>query len=458
MRGLVIGLFAVGLACGVGLPAMLGQANAQTQVSEKRELESGSNESSSARDEVPPLDLAALWNLALANNPTLVEAAAEAEAAGGRLTQAAKYPNPRFVYRESVLGTRQDPTGDLTLEASQEIVTAGKRRLDIAIAASGVNVASLAYQGKVFEALTRVRRLYSDYLSWQTSLQFSGATVAALEEGVEITRRHVEEAQIRPRTDLVRLRAVLQEARLRQSRAKINALATWRRLAAEVGLPDLPVPETVPERAAPPPHWELTGISDRIITSNTELKLKAAETERARIELDRAKAGAVPNVTVGGGYSANYPEKQHGALISIEAPLPLWDRKEGAIREAQARWAKAQAAERSAGNRLLGEAAEAFGRYRSSLQEVEEMTGSIIPALEESVQLVRRGYQTGVAAITFADVLLAEQSLSEARLRLAEARQGLGRAIADLEGQMQLGIGEELDCSSPAFQEKQRRP
>src|SRR5262245_5916996 len=76
-----------------------------------------------------PLDLPALWALALANNPTLREAAAEVEAVRGQGIQAGKYPNPRFAYRESVLGTTQDPAGDLTLEATQEIVTGGKRRL-----------------------------------------------------------------------------------------------------------------------------------------------------------------------------------------------------------------------------------------------------------------------------------------------------------------------------------------
>src|SRR5438445_7415661 len=39
---------------------------------------------------LPSLDLPVLWNLALANNPTLREAAAEVEAALGRRVQAAK--------------------------------------------------------------------------------------------------------------------------------------------------------------------------------------------------------------------------------------------------------------------------------------------------------------------------------------------------------------------------------
>ena len=51
-----------------------------------------------------PLDVRALWDLALANNPSLREAEAEVEAARGRQVQAGKYPNPGFTYEEESIG------------------------------------------------------------------------------------------------------------------------------------------------------------------------------------------------------------------------------------------------------------------------------------------------------------------------------------------------------------------
>src|SRR5438128_1296979 len=81
-----------------------------------------------------PLDLRALWGLTLANNPSLVEAAADVEAARGRRAQAGMYPNPRFVYVQDVIGSRVARQGNFALQLNQEIVTAGKRRLDQAVA------------------------------------------------------------------------------------------------------------------------------------------------------------------------------------------------------------------------------------------------------------------------------------------------------------------------------------
>src|SRR5262249_46924853 len=60
-----------------------------------------------------PVDLPVLWSLALANNPTLREAAAEVEAARGQVIQAGKYPNPRFTYTHDTLGNNQSPLGTI---------------------------------------------------------------------------------------------------------------------------------------------------------------------------------------------------------------------------------------------------------------------------------------------------------------------------------------------------------
>src|SRR5437764_527992 len=65
------------------------------------------------------LDLAALWNLALANSPSLREAAADVEVALGRRLQAEKYPNPRLGYSEENLGTSAGPAGAVKVQVTQ---------------------------------------------------------------------------------------------------------------------------------------------------------------------------------------------------------------------------------------------------------------------------------------------------------------------------------------------------
>jgi cobalt-zinc-cadmium efflux system outer membrane protein len=390
-----------------------------------------------------PLEFPALWELALAHNPWLMEAVADVDAARGRWIQARKYPNPRIAYTEDELGTTDGPPGNINVLVMQEIPTAGKHRLDVAIARQEMDIATLGGLGRKFEVLTRVRRAYYDYVGWQYTGRVAEQVVANLEQGVGITRKLVEQVKTRPRTDLLRLQTLLEEAKITQTNSRVSVEAAWRQLAAELGIPEMP-PQSARDVPDVAPRWEAEAIVSRVIAANTDLQQAAAEVDRSRLELDRARAEACPNVSIGGGYSRSFADQHAGGIVSVETTLPLWDRKQGKIYEAQARLTRSQATVATVTDRLHRETAEAFGRYESARHRLERMTAQVLPQLSQTLDLVRKGYEAGAADITFADVLLAQQTLDDARLRFAEARRDLWRAIADLQGLMQLDVGEEL--------------
>jgi cobalt-zinc-cadmium efflux system outer membrane protein len=390
------------------------------------------------------IDLAALWDLALSRNPSLREAAAEVEAAHGRLIQAGLYPNPRLAYHGEEIGSSEAPKGNDAVEASQEILTAGKRKLAQEAAGRGLDAAGAALLGRKFEVLTRLRRAWYDYLALAYTLQVNAETTASLEESVKTTRNLVEVVKSRPRTDLVRLEALLEQARIAQERTRLGLEAAWRQLAAEVGLPDLPPPKAPPALPTAPPRWPEAAVAGRVQSAHTDLRQAALEAEQARLEFEHARAEAVPNVTVVGGYIRAYIDRTGGANIGLETSIPLWDRKQGMIRERRAKWAQAQEAQRSTVNRLARDAAEAFGRYAAARQQAERLAGEVLPKLEEALRLVRDGFQRGAAGLSFLDIQQAIEALNDARLRLAETRRELWRAVADLEGLMQLDLGEDL--------------
>jgi cobalt-zinc-cadmium efflux system outer membrane protein len=391
-----------------------------------------------------PSDLAGLWQLALSHNPALREAAAEVEMARGRLMQAGKYPNPKLSYLGDQIGSSVASKGNQSVEISQEIVTGGKRPLDLASASRGLDAATTGLLGHKLEALSRLRRAYYDYQSLAYARQVNREVVEALENGVEMTRKLVEEAKTRPRTDLLRLQALLEQAHINTARAETNVTAAWKQVAVETGLPELPPPPTLPALPSVVPAWSAAAVTHRVLAANTDVSLTALEADRARLEYERARAEAVPNVTVGAGYTRAFVEETAGLALLVETPIPIWDRKEGLIHEMRARWARAQAAERSTMDRLSRDVAEAFGRYEGAQIQAERLTTLVLPKLEESLKLVRAGYEAGAKDATFLEVQIAVEALNEGRGRLAEARRELWRAIADLQGLMQLDLGEEF--------------
>src|SRR6516162_11592410 len=100
-----------------------------------------------------PLDLPVLWQLAIANNPSLRMAEADVEVARGAQFQAGRYPNPHFHFNEDTIGSRTAPPGNMSLQITQEIVTAGKRKLDMNIAARETDAAILGHMNRRFEVL-----------------------------------------------------------------------------------------------------------------------------------------------------------------------------------------------------------------------------------------------------------------------------------------------------------------
>ncbi len=392
-----------------------------------------------------PLDLPGLWNLALANNPSLREAAASVEAARGRFIQAGKYPNPQIAYSQENIGTPANATGAVRVEITQEVLTAGKRPLDIAINARGLDAAFVRLLGQKFTVLTAIRSAYYDYLGWAYAVRVNEELVTRLEQGLKITRKLVEEARTRPRTDLLQIEGLLAQARLNLTNSQASQAVAWRQLAARIGVQELPMPEALPDLPEKAPAWDAEIVVRRVLSANTNVKQAAVLAEEARLQVERARAAAVPNVTIGGGFVRNFadPEAETGAIVSVQTSLPLWDRKQGLIHEAEANWAKANAAVGTAATQLSDETAAAFGRYVTARQQVEQLTRDILPRLQESLDLLRKGYQGGAAGVAFTDVLLAEQALLNSRQTLAGARRNLWLAVTELEGLMQLDLGEE---------------
>jgi outer membrane protein, heavy metal efflux system len=387
-------------------------------------------------------NLRELWRLAEANNPSLREATADVEIARGQQKQAGRYPNPRFVFSNDLIGSRAAPSGNMSWQINQEIVMGGKRRLDVAIAGRETSAADLGLMSQRFAVMTRLRRVYYAYLGALATVQLHEAADLALQKGLDTTRKLVEEVQTRPRTDLLRLEALLEETKIDLARSQFNVQAAWKQVAAEVGVSDLPMPKDVGSYPPAIPQWEADKIWERVKSANTQLQQAQVEVERARLAVDRARVEAIPNITVGGGY-ANAPiESTAGAVVTLEAPLPVWDLKKGHVQAAQALLVKTQAAVSTLEANLAAATAEAWARYQGANRQVEKLSREVLPRLQESVDLLLKGYEAGGANVTFTDVLTTEQSLIDTRLKLAEARLSLWQAAADLQGLMQLEISD----------------
>jgi cobalt-zinc-cadmium efflux system outer membrane protein len=402
----------------------------------------------SCADDAEELDLAGLWAIALQRHPGLREAEADVAAARGRFVQAGVYPNPHFSYDQDVIGSRAAPQGNIAIKLTQEVVTAGKRRLDRTLAAREIDTAVLAAVSERFDILTRIRRSYYNYVACLAAAQVHDENVAALVAGVGRTCELVK-LGVKPEADLIRQETALAEADIARTRNRVALEAAWRQLAAAVGADELP-PARLRRPEEQVPNWTLEIVQAEVSQRSSVLRQAVQERERALVALERARAEAVPNVSVGGGYAASNVESTAGGVISVDVPLPVWDRKRGRILEAEAQTARADAAVRSVELRLRRDLSDAWEHYDAARREVIRLEKDVLPGSRRSLELVLQGYNAGAPQVTFADVLSTEQAVNAARLTLVEARRSLWLAVADLQGLMQLDLGEESPAAPQA--------
>ena len=153
------------------------------------------------------------------------------------------------------------------------------------------------------------------------------------------------------------------------------------------------------------------------------------ELSRAALSLERANGR--PDPTLGGGVILFNESDDAAFLASVSFPLPLFDRNQGGIREAEANLAKAQEEHRAARVAVRTALANAYQALASAHAEAEALETEVLPAAQAAFDAASEGYRKG--KFGYLDVLDAQQALFEARQQHIDALATYHKAVADVE-------------------------
>jgi cobalt-zinc-cadmium efflux system outer membrane protein len=383
-----------------------------------------------------PLSLRQLLELAARNNPELAIARARTDAARGQLLQAGLYPNPVITPGVEELGNKDGPAGIPGIQVSQEIVTAGKRRLAQAAAAQGVEAADWQASTRWFEVVTRVRLAYFDALTAQGEVEASQEAVRVAQESFDAIRK-LEQAGLKAKPDVLRARVELDQNRLHLVQAKQRADAARKLLASAVGVAELPIDRLEDALNRPVPLFEYKATLETILVRSSEVQSAQAEVRQAEQLHYRAQAERVPNIRVNVRPAYSDVDKSAYVLVEAGAELPLFNRNQGNITTAAATLARIAAEARLVELHLTERLTSAFEKYTSARQGVEVYEKDILPTASEALRLVRLGYERGDPKYDYTAVLEAQRTLLQAQRAHVQARGELWRAVSEIEGLLQ---------------------
>jgi cobalt-zinc-cadmium efflux system outer membrane protein len=396
-----------------------------------------------AQEKAPPaLTLEQAVETAFRASPRLRAERARVSEVQGRLVGAEVYPfNPELEVLGAARVGQGDTTGDFEVGVSQEIELAGQRGKRVATARAELDAARS--DRLRFERLlsAEVHLVFLDALAAREMLAVARAEAELATQLLDLARRRLE-AGAGTQLDVNVASAELGRAEQAVGVLAGEYAAARAALAEVLGLPaaTLPLPEgsLEPGGGALPPIDELLASAE---SNRADLRALQDIERAARARIELARAEAWPNLRVGvfAGREANV-DTLVGAGISI--PLPVFQRNQGAIAEAEATTIRVAAERDAVRLSAVREVVTAYERHKAGTASLSSLQQRVLGTTEENLELLRKAFEAGKTGWT--DVLVMRRALFDARRALVETSVLVRRARVRIDiaaGRMPLPAG-----------------
>src|SRR5262249_20946366 len=150
---------------------------------------------------------------------------------------------------------------------------------------------------------------------------------------------------------------------------------------------------------------------DALLQESCEVKEAEALARQADMLTRRAQAEVIPDFLMQVRPQYSFPDQRPAFTLIGSSPIPVWDRNPGNIPAAKAEHAARMQAIRRVQNRLAERLALAQQRYVAARRQADSYRKDILPRAEESLRLVRLGYEKGDAKYDYVTVLNAQRTL-----------------------------------------------
>jgi cobalt-zinc-cadmium efflux system outer membrane protein len=381
--------------------------------------------------------------LFLRQNLDLLMAKFGIESAKGQQITAKLFPNPTVsigTLSAYTQGRNIGNSGQLFGQVQQLFELAGKRGYRIESAGFGTQSVEAAFEDAVRQLTFTVKDAYNRTQLAQRRLALAEENRDRFSRILDINTIRFKKGYI-AEVDLIRIRLqfidfqsqVIQSIQEGDSaRGDLRQLlrvspATGLELTSEFDYkridPDINRLRTVALDARPDVR------SKRFIMSQREADLKLA------------KAYRIPDVTVGGGYAiqgSKGPDNQGQVALNLGVPLPLFNRNQGGIMQAEVAVQSAEADLSKTLNQVENEVDVAFRNLLQSRRLVEAFLGGVLDDARSTFTIVERAYERGGATIL--DLLDAARTSRTIQQNYFEALFNYQRNVIQLES----AVGQEI--------------
>lgn len=398
----------------------------------------GSPQSSFSPIEPRPLrvlKLSDLEQIAAGANPTVPAAEALVQQQQGLMQQAALYPNPTVGYVRTD-ADRQGQTLTNGVFVGQEIVTAGKLRLAVEVGRKEVEHAGWQVEAQRLRVLNDVRIRYFEVLGAKEAIDSAAELALLADEGVTIAKQLIGAGK-GTRLDVLQAEMQRSSMSLAVEEARLRYQLAWRQLAHILGHPDMPLMAVEGRIDESIPHVEWEEARHTILANSPLLRGQAVQIQASQAEIQLVRAQAVPNVSVQVVAQRDSIQKYSTVGTFVAIPLPIFNRNQGNILNAQGQLAQQQKELDRLRLAILDQLAVAYRQYMAVRLQAEKMRAEILPRAKENLELSTAAYKQG--QFDFHRVLLARQTYFQTKMTYIDAMTELHKSATEIRGMLLTG-------------------
>lgn len=376
------------------------------------------------------ITLAEAMQLFARNNLELRVARAEAAEAAALARQAAAYPNPALTATHEPLSDGDRAYSETYLNVSQRLEWPGTRESRRTAADRTAAAAAARFAADSARLAFEVKHAY-------TGAALTGRVQHVLARVAEVFREGERSAEERygegdiSLYDRRRFRVERARYETRLADAVLEAAAARRQLALLVA-PDAEALELEPadSLAGLPPAIEPAGALETALARRRELAAAEAALASARAASAVARGERIPDLTATGGYKTQ-SDGLSGVFLGLSLPVPIWDRRGGAVEAADARIAAAESRLALTRRRIENDVRRALDAYASLSRRAALLVDASAAEAADLLEIARVAYAEGEMELI--QLLDAAEALMEAQIAEARLRADLWRGYYDVE-------------------------
>jgi len=395
-------------------------------------------------------DSAILSFAALYFSPALDAARARVAESQAAIVTAGARPNP------SVSITPGIPSPYLlNLDFSFPLETAGKRGHRIQVARSLDEAARFELADSAWKVRSAVRLALLNYLLTSRSLHSLRSEEQIRGDQVNILEQRFSVGEIpRPEVDLARIELSKTHVRIKTAEGQFGQAKAA--LAASIGIPAVGLQGLVflwPDLDSPPSAESLSPaeIQRDAVLNRLDVRRSLVQYAAAEADLQLEISKQYPDLQIGTGYT--YEEKNNFFTLGLSAILPLFNRNQGPIAEAEARRAEAAASFLEKQAQVIAGGERALALYTAALKELTEVDQSLRELQDRQLRMMQQAVRLGEEdRLSLNGVQMQSAALAQARLdALARAQNALGELEDAVQRPLDLGDAFRISPESPAL-------